>query len=87
VAIGGAGDDRFVFRPGDGADRISDFAAGGAEDRVWFVGTNLTSFAQVQAAASFDAVQGGTVINYNGGSVFLAFVSPGQITADDFIFS
>ena len=48
--------------------------------------TNLTSFAQVQAASSFDAGRGGTVITYDGGSVFVGFVTPGQLTADDVSF-
>jgi len=33
---GGSGADRFVFVPGDGIDRIADFAPG--EDRLLFVG-------------------------------------------------
>ena len=51
IFVGGGNDDVFVFAPGDGADTIADFFAGGPEDRIWFAGTDLHSFADVQSHA------------------------------------
>ena len=76
----------FVFAPGDGADTIADFFAGAPEDRIWFAGTDLHSFADVQSHAA--TVAGNTVITYNGFfTVTLNGVSAAQLTAGDFIFS
>jgi hypothetical protein len=76
----------FVFTPGDGADTIADFFAGAPEDRIWFAGTDLHAFADVQSHAT--TVAGNTVITYNGVfTVTLSGVTTGQLTAGDFIFS
>ena len=44
--------------------RLCDFFAGAPEDRIWFAGTDLHSFADVQSHAA--TVAGNTVITYNG---------------------
>ena len=84
LLIGGAGSDTFAFTAGDGNDTILDFAPG--QDHVWFTGTSLHSFADVQAHASVSAT-GATVISYNGGTVTLNGVAPAALHAGDFIFS
>src|SRR5438045_9149898 len=63
ILIGGGNDDTFVFQPGDGADTIGDFFAGGSEDRFWFKATDLHSFADVQPHASTVAGNAGTTCN------------------------
>ena len=86
VMIGGGNDDVFAFSPGDGADTIADFFAGAPEDRIWFAGTDLHTFADVQSHATI--VGGNTVITYNGFfTVTLNGVSTGHLTAGDFIFT
>ena len=88
VLIGGGNDDVFVFSPGDGADTIADFFVGAPEDKIWFAGTDLHSFADVQSHATFNAGTGATTITYNGFfTVTLNGVSAAQLTAGDFIFS
>ena len=83
---GGAGDDRFIYRPGYGADVIFGFAAGaGSEDRIAISAfTGLTSFAQVLALAS--QVGPDTVINFGGGDTLtLRNVQRSSLSADDFV--
>jgi hypothetical protein len=82
---GGAGDDRFVYRPGYGADLIFGFAAGlGSEDQVRlgaFAGA--ASFAGVLALAT--QVGADTVIDFGGGDTLtLRNVLRGSLSADDF---
>jgi Ca2+-binding RTX toxin-like protein len=85
ILIGGANNDTFYFTAGDGNDIVNDFAPAGAEqDHIWFNGTDLTSFADVQAHATFDGSS--TVITYNTtNTVTLHGVTIAQLTADDFI--
>lgn len=85
--VGMAGNDIYVFTAGDGNDTINDFAAGGSEDAIWLIGTNLTSFDEVLANAAYDAGTGTTTITYTGGSIALRSVTPDALTAGDFIFS
>jgi len=86
VLIGGGNDDTFAFSVNDGADTIGDFFAGGPEDRIWFIGTSLHSFADVQANAVTNG--GNTTITYNGFfTVTLNGVTIAQLTAGDFIFT
>jgi len=86
IYIGGGNDDVFVFAPGDGADTVGDFFAGGPEDRLWFAGTTLHSFGDVLGSAVTSG--GNTIITYNGFfTVTLNGVMPGQLTAGDFIFT
>jgi Ca2+-binding RTX toxin-like protein len=85
VLIGGGNDDVFIFAPGDGADLILDFA-GGSQDRIRFVGTDLHSFADVQSHST--TINGNAVITYNGFfTVTLNGVTTGQLTTGDFIFT
>ncbi len=89
IMIGGAGPDTFVFGGGDGHDIIADFTASGAEaDRVWLAGTDLHSFADVVAHASFNAATGATTITHNGAdTIVLNGVALASLTAGDFLFS
>jgi hypothetical protein len=88
VLVGGAGNDTFGFFPGDGNDTITDFVAGGVDDRIWFSGTDLHSLLDVFGHASYDFATNTTTIFYNGtNSVTLNGVSPFQLTANDFLFS
>ncbi len=85
---GGAGDDRFIYRPGYGADVIFGLAVGaGSEDRIG-VSTfqNITSLADVLALAT--QVGSDTVINFGGGDTLtLRNVVRTSLSADDFIFA
>ena len=86
AGVGGGNDDVFVFAPGEGSDTIADFFAGVPEDRIWFAGTDLHSFADVQVHAVTVGVN--TVITYNGFfTVTLNGVTTGQLTSGDFIFT
>ena len=86
LLIGGGNDDVFVFSPGDGADTIADFFAGAPEDKIWFAGTDLHSFADAQSHAT--TITGKTMITYNGFfTVTLNGVTANQLTAGDFIFT
>ena len=89
VLIGGAGSDTFIFHPGDGADIVTDFTPAGAQsDRIWLAGTDLHSFADVLAHASFNPATGATTITHDGtGSIVLNGVALGALTANDFVFT
>ncbi|MBC6981705.1 M10 family metallopeptidase [Caulobacter sp. 17J80-11] len=66
VMTGGAGDDLFVFGTGFGQDRIDDFVAGGAEDRLdfsAFAGTGVTwTLTQVGDDAVFSFSDGSSLV-------------------------
>ena len=62
VLIGGADHDQFVFAPGDGADRILDFVAGGAEDAI-----NLQAYVTASIGWSIAQVGADTAITLNNG--------------------
>jgi Ca2+-binding RTX toxin-like protein len=67
VLTGGSGEDAFVFRTGDGADRIEDFTVG--EDRIIFADLGIAAIeAMLDAAVMQD---GGMQLTYAGGSLFL----------------
>ena len=86
LLTGGLGNDTFLFRDGDGDDRIEDFAAGaGPGDLIDLRGVSaLGDFAAVEAAAT--AVGGDTLIGYGGGSVLLVGIAPSELKQDDFLF-
>jgi Ca2+-binding RTX toxin-like protein len=82
VLTGGAGADTFIFRPGDGADRITDFASG--TDRILFKGIDPASL------KAFKATEGGVSglkLSYGSGSdsIFLAGVT--ALKQGDLVFS
>jgi len=81
---GGSGNDRFVFATGDGADTITDFAAGSASgDVIDLRQVNaVASFADVMAAAA--QIGGDTVMDFgNGDSITLLGVDVAHLTAQD----
>ena len=82
--LGGAGSDIFVFTQGDGADSISDFAAG--QDAVDFTDHALfNSFADVQAVMS----QSGSDTLIDAGPedrITFVGVLVGDLSAGDFLF-
>lgn len=84
ILVGGIGDDVFVFRANDGSDQIVDFNSSGEDDKIFFIGTDLNSFEDVQDASTFDAGTGTTVIEYTGGEVTVN--NAGPLTADHFLF-
>jgi Ca2+-binding RTX toxin-like protein len=84
---GGLGNDRFVFRMGDGSDTVTDFTAGGSADHVRLAGwgASFDTFAEVIAAA--DQVGADTVIDFgNGQTLTLQNVTLGNLTSADFLF-
>jgi Ca2+-binding RTX toxin-like protein len=86
--IGSAGNDVFIFAPGDGNDTVADFKNAGDQDHVWLIGTDLHSFADVLAHASFNPGTGNTAITYNGANtITLAGTSIAGLASGDFIFS
>jgi Ca2+-binding RTX toxin-like protein len=82
VLTGGAGADTFIFRPGDGIDRITDFASGA--DRILFKGIDPASLKAFKAA---EGGVSGLKLSYGSGgdSIFLAGVS--SLKAGDLVFS
>ena len=88
--IGGLHDDRFVFRTGDGADRINDFGVGGATGsdviELQGYGAAFDSFAEVMAVASQQGAD--TLINFGGGnSILLVGINMASLNSADFLFS
>lgn len=83
VLIGGTGHDQFVFLTGDGADRILDFVAGGAEDVI-----NLQSY--VAAGVTWAITQAGAdtlMVMTNGDSILLVGVQADDLNRQgDWIF-
>jgi Ca2+-binding RTX toxin-like protein len=81
----GTGNDTVIMRADSSSDVVNDFTAGGTGDVVRFIGTNLTSFADVQANTydygSFVIIQATAT-----SAIWLIGVTPGQLTAGDFLF-
>jgi hypothetical protein len=82
---GGTGDDRFIFAAGFGADVITDFMAGGSEDKIDVTAfSSIRSFGDVLALATQSGAD--TVINFsNGDTLTLQGVVKGNLTGDDFV--
>ncbi|HYE45732.1 MAG TPA: hypothetical protein VEA44_08150, partial [Caulobacter sp.] len=77
---GGAGNDQFFFSTGDGQDIITDFTAGGTDDRLRIFG--YTGYASlVQVGADTRVVLSAT------DSILLKNVTAGNLTTADFAFS
>jgi len=49
--------------------------------------TGLHNFAELQAAASYNAATGATTIAYTGGALTLSSFAPAQLAAADFDFA
>jgi Ca2+-binding RTX toxin-like protein len=82
---GNAGSDTFLFRPGDGHDRVSSFGdTAGDQDIIDLRGV-FASFEAVMAATQ--QVGNDTVITVNEAtSISLVSFSPSGLTPDDFRF-
>ena len=67
--IGGADHDQFVFAPGDGADRILDFVAGGGEDAInlqaYVTGGITWAITQVGANTAITMTNGDSITLYD----------------------
>jgi Ca2+-binding RTX toxin-like protein len=86
ILDGAGGDDRFVYRTGDGADQIFFFVAGaGTEDKIDLTAVKLVeNFADVLSFAT--QVGADTVINFGSGDqITLHNVLRSDLAADDFI--
>ncbi len=80
---GGGADNTFVFAPGDSANTITDFSSSGGDKIDLSAFTTFHDFSQVMAAIS--QVGANTVIALGqGGSVTLANVAEGTLSAADF---
>ena len=81
---GGAGNDTFIMKPGMNEDVITDFAAGGAADKIDVSALGVPDFASLSIA---DNAFGEAVIDFGGGAeVTLVGVSTISLGAGDFIF-
>jgi Ca2+-binding RTX toxin-like protein len=80
ILTGGAGADIFVFRNGDGQDRITDFRTG--IDQIDISATGLFAFSQLVLSDTSGETR---LILGNGNFVELSGVSPDEITAADII--
>ncbi|MBC6981698.1 calcium-binding protein [Caulobacter sp. 17J80-11] len=80
VMTGGAGDDRFHFEVGGGSDVITDFSAGGDEDRIDVTGYDGYLSVQQQGADTL-------VVFSAADSILLRNVQASALTAADFRFS
>ena len=66
---------------------VTDFA-GGDGDRLWLAGTDLHTFADVIAHASYDPATGATTITHDGSdAIVLLGVGPNSLSAAEFIFT
>jgi Ca2+-binding RTX toxin-like protein len=89
ILIGGSGDDTFVFERGGGQDTILDFLHGPKNGDV----VDLRSFTEINSFEELSSLigrnwAGHAMIDLGGGdSITLVGVRPGQLSADDFLFS
>lgn len=79
---GGTGSDRFVFKPGDGRDFITDFDR--AYDKVDLRAFSANDLADVLAHAT--TIKGNATITLEGATLVMQGVTKGMLQADDFIF-
>jgi hypothetical protein len=84
---GRGGDDLFVYANNGGFDTITDFVAGGTDDRIDLTGLyDVYDFARLQSLAT--QVGANTFINFgSGNSLTLNNVTKANLTASDFIFA
>lgn len=79
ILFGGGGDDRFVFTPGAGADRVLDFVAGGLEDSI-----DLSAYAGTGITYDVDQVGADTVFTFsNGDTITLVGVDINNMVQTD----
>jgi len=79
LLTGGRGKDQFVYRPGSGADEITDFSLG--DDRI-----DLTSFGTGFNTTSLTL--SGNIIDFGGGNTLrLTRTDVSILSASDFIFA
>lgn len=76
---GGTGNDLFVFRAGDGDDVITDFVAGGTDDRLQIFGHSHYD-AKTQVGAD-------TLLTFGEDSILLRNVDKDDLTSADFLFA
>jgi len=82
---GGTGRDTFIFRPGDGDDRVTDFVD--TQDRANVGAFDFTGFADMLTEATLSSVAGGVRIDFDtGDSLTLNGVALANLTAADFVF-
>lgn len=82
VLAGQSGADRFIHRPGDGADRVVDFDL--AQDVLDLSAHSITDFAEFRGLLS--NVNGGVQVSLDGGgAVLLSGVRAAQLQEDDVI--
>ncbi|HEU5018687.1 MAG TPA: calcium-binding protein [Pseudolabrys sp.] len=81
---GGAGDDNFVYALGGGADTITDFSAGGTDDKIDLTAfTNIHTLADVLGHTTQNDAD--TVLDFGGGDrLTLTGVNKANLTAGDF---
>lgn len=77
---GGAGGDRFVFSPGRGDDVITDFQDEADLIEVQGLAGGFAALALVQQGSDI-------LVSWGNGSVLVMHMTPGELTADDFLFS
>jgi Ca2+-binding RTX toxin-like protein len=85
---GRGGNDVFVFRPGFGADTITDFTGAGATvgDQIQLsLGPAFDDFAEVQAVTTVSG--GNTVIDFGGGSTITLTGVTAAMHQNDFLFA
>jgi len=78
------GADRFVFSPTNGHDHIMDFQPG--KDRIELDGFGFAGFQDL--ATHFQAAADGVLISFDANDdILVRSVTPGQLTAADFVFA
>ncbi|WP_074125096.1 calcium-binding protein [Bradyrhizobium sp. NAS96.2] len=86
---GDGGDNTYIYKPGAGAETITDFVAGaGTPDKIdvrAFAGAGVHGLADILALTTQSGTD--TVIDFGGGSTLtLEHVTKANLAADDFIF-
>ena len=79
LLTGGTGNDLFIFKAGDGNDIITDFVAGGSDDRL-----QISGYAKYSAKTQ---VGTDTRLTFGSDSILLKNVDADDLTSADFIFA
>lgn len=83
---GGAGADVFLYETGDGADVITDFAAGAGPDELHLFGTGVTSLSGLLGSAASATSDGTRIALGAWDSVLLAGVAAADLADGDIRF-